>query len=954
MGRACLRWCGGLMFALAYSWGQGVSPDSDRVVVASMNPGNFDLYRQLPLPSQANQKICGLTSVTRNAAFGGVWGYAYVPTAAERAGDFSQFPSPIPDPLTGLPFPGNIIPVSRMPAVVAWRISAIPPAPGENCLPVNATPEMIGTARVTGYGQADQTVLDKNSLVFNYRLGDPQTPQRISVAAGGANRLYWEVVKLYRRDATGTDFTAPWVSAVPNRGLTPGVVDVTVKPGQLGPGNYRTAFQIVPVGVVTEPRVVDVQLNLSVPASYLQVQRPDPAVVHVVGDTTAPPPKTIGVRSLGAAAAFFADVTYISPPASANVRWLSVTPQFGTGPQDLTVSFNLAELAKLDRGDYLAFVKINAPGAPNSPQNVPILLEVFPDPDFTVTSDNPITLTYTPGSLVTESARIGLNPVLNPILDTGAMSFVVTAPTEDGRSWLSVTPDTFNGIPKTLTVSVNSSALAGVLGDQYNGWVSIGNGIVTGAEIPVKLYVNNASTVDQIVPRTIAQVVDGASWKTAITLMNTDTAAARQFTLIFHRGRRAQAPNLEFEQLGIVSSLQIQDTIPAGGSRTYTTSGTGSQLWEGWAELQAPDAVDGTAIFRVAQTAAQDSEGAVPIKPLEGTRFLLPFDNTASGAGRYDTGFAILNSSSSATANIRATVRNEAGQITGPVPAQITLGASEHMAFSLPAQIPATAGIRGVVEFASDGPQIAGLGLRFSPRGNFTSFQTISSGTTATQKITHIADGSGWKTTLVLVNPDPVNAVTVAIGLKAGLNTSPSRALPLVGRTYTAGSTFDVTVPPSSSATVESQGNPSDPLWMGWAEFNSSGPLNGFAVFRGDRSGIESEGAVPMLSGTSSRFFMPFDNTNGVVTSAALVNSGSNLTLTFRDATGTAVNFGGGTTYAMPLQGHSAFELTQPQFRVGGMRGMAEFQSDGGDLLGLGLRFNDARRAFTSLPVVRK
>jgi hypothetical protein len=46
------------------------------------------------------------------AIYGG--GYATVPTAAMRAGDFSAATFTIRDPLTGQPFPGNVIPASRL------------------------------------------------------------------------------------------------------------------------------------------------------------------------------------------------------------------------------------------------------------------------------------------------------------------------------------------------------------------------------------------------------------------------------------------------------------------------------------------------------------------------------------------------------------------------------------------------------------------------------------------------------------------------------------------------------------------------------------------------------------------------------------------------------------------------------------------------------------------------
>jgi len=53
---------------------------------------------------------------------------AYVPTVLERNGNFSQFTGQLLDPLTGTPFPGNIIPMSRLGGVMAWRVSsALPP-----------------------------------------------------------------------------------------------------------------------------------------------------------------------------------------------------------------------------------------------------------------------------------------------------------------------------------------------------------------------------------------------------------------------------------------------------------------------------------------------------------------------------------------------------------------------------------------------------------------------------------------------------------------------------------------------------------------------------------------------------------------------------------------------------------------------------------------------------------
>ena len=44
------------------------------------------VYSQMPLPSFSNQQICGSFQIAP-----GVYAQAYVPTAAERYGDFSDF-----------------------------------------------------------------------------------------------------------------------------------------------------------------------------------------------------------------------------------------------------------------------------------------------------------------------------------------------------------------------------------------------------------------------------------------------------------------------------------------------------------------------------------------------------------------------------------------------------------------------------------------------------------------------------------------------------------------------------------------------------------------------------------------------------------------------------------------------------------------------------------------------
>jgi hypothetical protein len=100
----------------------------------------------LPRKTNLIQNQFGLTSggpVVRNKIF--YFGYleflkirpeastvsAFPPTAAERAGDFSGFARAVTDPLTGRPFPGNQIPLSRFDTVSRALLDRYLPLPNQ-------------------------------------------------------------------------------------------------------------------------------------------------------------------------------------------------------------------------------------------------------------------------------------------------------------------------------------------------------------------------------------------------------------------------------------------------------------------------------------------------------------------------------------------------------------------------------------------------------------------------------------------------------------------------------------------------------------------------------------------------------------------------------------------------------------------------------------------------------
>jgi hypothetical protein len=91
----------------------------------------------------------------------------------------------------------------------------------------------------------------------------------------------------------------------------------------------------------------------------------------------------------------------------------------------------------------------------------------------------------------------------------------------------------------------------------------------------------------------------------------------------------------------------------------------------------------------------------------------LPYDNTAG----FLMGVALANLSTS-FASVTVTMWDDLGNQLGTQ--NLSIAGSGHAAFVLPNQFPLTSGKRGILRFQATGG-IAGLGLRFSPFGTFTS-----------------------------------------------------------------------------------------------------------------------------------------------------------------------------------------------------------------------------------------
>ncbi|MDX1984871.1 MAG: DUF642 domain-containing protein [Bryobacteraceae bacterium] len=223
---------------------------------------------------------------------------------------------------------------------------------------------------------------------------------------------------------------------------------------------------------------------------------------------------------------------------------------------------------------------------------------------------------------------------------------------------------------------------------------------------------------------------------------------------------------------------------------------------------------------------------------------------------------------------------------------------------------------------------------------------TVGSGggtTGSAQVIAQMADGAGWQTQIILVNRD-----TQAAQFTLRFFTSAGQPLNLaIEGEGSPLSTFIGTIPVGGTRTITSAGT-STQLSVGWVELTSSQSVGGVSVFRSVPTGQEA--AVGLTSATS-RFLLPYDNTNGRVTSMAIVNTNATqpvaVNVILRDEFGGTL---GTSTLNLGVRGHDAFELVGRFSVVAGRRGVAEFSTTGSDITGLGLRFSP-QGAFTSFPV---
>ncbi len=221
--------------------------------------------------------------------------------------------------------------------------------------------------------------------------------------------------------------------------------------------------------------------------------------------------------------------------------------------------------------------------------------------------------------------------------------------------------------------------------------------------------------------------------------------------------------------------------------------------------------------------------------------------------------------------------------------------------------------------------------------------QLAEDANTAKSILSQFAFGGGWYSAVYFTNTG-LGTVSFTVRFVSDLNT------PLAIPSLNGNSTV-VTLAPGASTVIEAPNN-SPNLQQGYVVTTLPIFVTGYGVFRQSQPGIaDQEAVVPLSSMGATAQTMLYDETNGLVTAFALVNSGgvaNNVTITVTDTSGTVL----GSAVIPPMPPFTKIENVVSAYvpKMTGTRGTVKFVATAGGANVIGIRFNNA--AFSSIPAL--
>lgn len=276
------------------------------------------------------------------------------------------------------------------------------------------------------------------SLTMSAPEGGPNPPgQNVTVQNTGGGSLSWSA-----------SFSAPWLSGSPNSGTLGAGASQTIALSAdvsgLAAGTHAGTLTVTAPGVSNSPQSVSVTLTVS--QAPLIALSPANLSFDAPQGGANPAPQPLQIRNAGGGT--------LTWSASTPAAWLFVNPPSGTLPGGssaaLSVTVNTAGLLE---GTYLGEFTFSAAGAANSPQRIPVVLNVNNVPKIGI---NPKTVSFV---VATDAAQSSSSAVSVTNAGSGTLTWTATS----AATWLNCSP---NGgslaalVSEPLFLSVNAAGMA--------------------------------------------------------------------------------------------------------------------------------------------------------------------------------------------------------------------------------------------------------------------------------------------------------------------------------------------------------------------------------------------------------------------------------------------------------------------------------------------------------------
>ncbi|HXP83257.1 MAG TPA: SMP-30/gluconolactonase/LRE family protein [Bryobacteraceae bacterium] len=357
--------------------------------------------------------------------------------------------------------PTNLAPNTYQGTVTVTSPYAVPP-----------TQTISVTLQVTS-GTPPQLAAGNGPLSFSVFQGSAPTTSQLTVSNQGGGSLSFTA---FATTATG----GSWLQISPAGGTatasTPVSVTVTATPGTLGAGTYSGSITVSSTvssaanGTNSGPSIT-VPVTLSVNAAQQQILLSQTALTFTaVAGGGAPLPQSFGILNTGQGS--------MNWSASANTlsggSWLNIDQSSGTVTTpftDVSLVNGSISASGLSAGTYYAQIQVTAPGAPNSPQSVSVVLNVLPAGSSPGAEIRPTGLIFigAPGSSPGSQTLMISNPQASAITFGGSF---FTVPT--GGNWAKFLPANATVQPSAPISMVVQPDYTNLTSGTYQGFVSLG------------------------------------------------------------------------------------------------------------------------------------------------------------------------------------------------------------------------------------------------------------------------------------------------------------------------------------------------------------------------------------------------------------------------------------------------------------------------------------------------